>query len=207
MYSPVLFPSSRRAAPAKKRRLSEQTGISSRAYPSGLPTLRDSIRASSSAFASSRSASLSRISARSPGVESSHSGSARLAVSTAASTSSAVPAGTCSITSAVDGLRMSMVALIRSSVFGTKDPTLSRQPLGEGDGNDRHRQDKEDDDVHLGQLLPEADLAEDPDRERVLGPGGERRHDHLVEGEREGEEAAGDERGRDRRKGDEAEGQ
>ena len=65
-----------RAAPAKKRMLSEHTGISSRAYDSGLPTLRDSTSASSSACSSIASASFNSISARSPGVVSSHSGSA-----------------------------------------------------------------------------------------------------------------------------------
>ena len=52
------------------------TGISSLAYESGLPTFRDSSSAISSPCSSSASASLSSISARSPGVVSSHSGRA-----------------------------------------------------------------------------------------------------------------------------------
>src|SRR6059058_5544400 len=79
MYSPADLPSSKRAAPAKKRKLSEQTGSSSFAYASGLPTFSDSTSASSSVCSSIASASLSSISARSPGVVSSHSGSAFLA--------------------------------------------------------------------------------------------------------------------------------
>src|SRR5713101_557161 len=76
MYSPADFPSRLRAAPAKKRRLSVENGISSRDAISGLPTLSDSSCASSSAFASSTSASLCSSSERSFGVASSHSGSA-----------------------------------------------------------------------------------------------------------------------------------
>src|SRR3954449_11986681 len=68
MYSPALFPSRLRAAPAKKRRLSAENGISSRETINGLPTLRDSICASSSALSSSTSASFSSSSARSAGV-------------------------------------------------------------------------------------------------------------------------------------------
>src|SRR5919206_377352 len=110
MYSPAALPSRTRAAPAKKRMLSEHTGISSRAYESGLPTLVDSSFASSSACSSIRSASWSRISARSPGVVSSHSGSAFFAASTARSTSFAVERGTSAIVSPVDGLRTSIVS-------------------------------------------------------------------------------------------------
>ena len=76
MYSPARLALERRAAPAKKRRLSAQNGISSRDAISGLPTFSDSSCASSSAFSSITSASLSRSSERSPGVLSSHSGSA-----------------------------------------------------------------------------------------------------------------------------------
>src|SRR5918911_3894827 len=110
MYSPADLPSSSRAAPAKKRMLSEQTGISSRAAASGLPTFVDSICASSSAFSSIASASLSRSSDRSCGVVSSHSGSAFFAASTARSTSSSVPRGTSAITSPVDGFSTSIVS-------------------------------------------------------------------------------------------------
>src|ERR671939_2111404 len=109
MYSPAALPSSTRAAPAKKRMLSEHTGISSRAYEGGLPTFVDSSFASSSAFSSIRSASFSSSSCRSAGVVSSHSGSAFLAASTARPTSSAVELGTSAIVSPVAGLRTSIV--------------------------------------------------------------------------------------------------
>src|SRR5256885_1257322 len=110
MYSPADLPSSTRAAPAKKRRLSAQTGSSSFAYDSGLPTFCDSSSASSSAWSSIAAASLSSASARSPGVVSSHAGSAFLAAWTARSTSSAVAAGTSAITSPVAGFRTSIVS-------------------------------------------------------------------------------------------------
>src|SRR5438105_3748595 len=209
MYSPADLPSSWRAAPAKKRRLSAENGISSRDTISGLPTFRDSIWASSSAFASITSASLCSSSERSFGVASSHSGSAFFARSTASSTSSADMFGTCAMVSPVAGLRtssvLSVMVAIHYLLFSAKDPTLARQALRERDGDDGHSEDQEDDDVHLRQLLAEPDLAEDPDRERVLRASGKRGDDHLVEREREREQAARDERRRDRREGDVAE--
>ena len=78
--------------------------------------MRDSISASSSAFASRMFASSSSSAARSPGVESSHSGSASFAASTAASTSAAVQAGTCAIVSPVAGLSTSIVPPSAASV-------------------------------------------------------------------------------------------
>ncbi len=110
MYSPVERPSRMRAAPAKKRRLSAISAGSSRAAAIGLPTFFDSSAASSSAFSSMTSASLRSISARSRGVESSHSGSAFLAAWTARSASSAVLAGTSAIASPVAGFRTSIVS-------------------------------------------------------------------------------------------------
>ena len=110
MYSPADLPSRTRAAPAKKRMLSEATGISSFADPSGLPTFCDSSSASSSACWSSASASFSSISARSPGVVSSHSGRAFFAACTARSTSSALERGTSAIVSPVAGFSTSMVS-------------------------------------------------------------------------------------------------
>src|SRR5689334_4330042 len=95
--------------------LSAHTGISSRAYDSGLPTLRDSISASSSACSSIASASFRSISARSPGVVSSHSGSAFFAAWTARSTSSALARGTSAIVSPVAGLRTSIVSPLAES--------------------------------------------------------------------------------------------
>jgi len=61
MYSPADLPSNTRAAPAKKRIWSTIGTISSAiTEPKGLPVFSHSIRASSSAFASMTSASLSR---------------------------------------------------------------------------------------------------------------------------------------------------
>src|SRR5665213_2777988 len=166
MYSPADLPSRLRAAPAKKRRLSSENGISSRETISGLPTLRDSICASSSALSSRICASLYSSSERSFGVASSHSGSACLARSTTASTSSAVMFGTAPIVSAVAGLITSMVAMVL--LFGAEDPALAGEALSKGDGDDGDSEDKEHDDVDLRELLAKADLAEDPDRQRVL---------------------------------------
>src|SRR5450432_4175841 len=181
MYSPVDLPSRWRAAPAKKRRLSAAKPISSRASPIGLPTLRDSICASSSACSSITSASEWSSPARSPGVASSHSGSASFAAWTALSTSSAVQLGTCAIVSPVAGLITSMVAPETESVnappirtwwlssvvairecllFGAQDPALAGQPLGERDGDDGDCQDDEHDHVDLRELLTEPDLTE-----------------------------------------------
>src|SRR5438034_9519077 len=195
MYSPADLPSRLRAAPAKSRRLSAQNGSSSRETISGLPTFCDSICASSSALSAITSASFKSSSERSPGVASSHSGSAALARSTTASTSSADMFGTAANLSPVAGLTTSrsalavVVAMEPDLLFGAQDPALAGQPLRECDGDDGDEQDDENDDVHLRQLLAEADVAEDPERQRILRARGERRHDHLVEREREGEQA------------------
>src|SRR3989454_542270 len=95
MYSPAARPSSVRAAPAKKRRLSTHGGISSeRNRARGLPTFADSMFAISSASARIASASLSSISLRSLGTVSNHSVYAWRAAFTARSTSASVPFGT-----------------------------------------------------------------------------------------------------------------
>src|SRR6059058_5784548 len=187
MYSPADLPSSKRAAPAKKRKLSEQTGSSSFAYESGLPTFCDSSSASSSVCSSIASASLSSASARSPGVVSSHSGSAFLAASTARSTSACVPLGTSAIVSPVAGFRTSIVppssesthspptrflcvetvVLTATSSRSAKDPSIACQALRDRDGQDRRDDHEEDHDVHLGELLAEPEVAEDPDRQGV----------------------------------------
>src|SRR6266542_1144886 len=121
MYSPADLPSSSRAAPAKKRRLSEQTGSSSFAYVSGLPTFCDSSSASSSVCSSMASASFSSASARSAGVVSSHSGRADFAASTALSTSVWEPRGTSAIVSPVEGFSTSIVA---PSTASTHSPPM-----------------------------------------------------------------------------------
>src|SRR4051812_17309826 len=234
MYSPADFPSRLRAAPAKKRRLSAENGISSREAMSGLPTLPDSSCESSSACSSSTSASLWRSSQRSFGVFSSHSGAAACAASTARSTSSAPQRGTSAIVSPVAGAITSIVSpeaasansppirilycvavvlmvpslasdrwyLRRFDRFGyvgctpPNDPSVAHDALRE-----RHRYSGDDDDgeghdVDDRQLLPLADVVEDPEWKRVLCACREGRHDHLVEGEREREQAPRDERSR-----------
>ena len=111
MYSPALRPSRVRAAPAKNRRLSTIGGISSDIVSSaGLPAFSASIFTSSSACSSTASASLSRASWRSFGVESNHVWSkARFAAATARFASSSVPSWTVAITAPVWGLMMSRV--------------------------------------------------------------------------------------------------
>src|SRR5580765_301312 len=227
MYSPADLPSSTRAAPAKKRMLSVATGISSLAYESGLPTFSDSSSAISSACSSSASASLSSISARSPGVVSIHSTRAFFAAWTAWSTSSADARGTSAITSPVDGLRTSIVSpleasthsppmrfwcmetvvlTITSSSFVSKDARFTCQALRNCHRDDGGQQDQEDDDVHFGQLLADADVAEDPDRKSGIGPSRKCRDDHLVERERKGEQCPRNKGCRQRWKGDVPEG-
>src|SRR5689334_3628986 len=204
MYSPADLPSSWRAAPAKNRRLSAENGISSRDAIRGLPTFTDSSCASSSAFSSITSASLWSSSERSFGVFSSHSGSTVLAASTARSTSAALQRGTSAITSPVAGAITSivspealsaqsppmkalyavLVALMPLSLLGSAppdDPGVAHEPLGQRDRDHRQEDHHECDRVHDGQLLPEPDVAEDQERERVLGARREVRHDDLVE--------------------------
>ena len=170
-----------------------------RAIEIGLPTLRDSICASSSAFSSITSASFEQQRAtRSPGVASSHSGSACFAVLDRPRRPRRPScSGTESIVSAVAGL-MTSEWLPWGFSYSVRRIPLSRvRRCASATGMMVSGQDQEDDDVHLRQLLAEADLAEDPDRERVLRARRERRHDHLVERQRECEQPAGDQRGRD----------
>src|SRR5436190_3774321 len=110
MYSLAALPSSSRAAPAKKRRLSTTTGTSSIAAPTGLPALRLSSRPISSPRASIASASLRRAFDRSPGVAAPHAGNAFAAAWTARSTSSAALLGTFAITWSLAGLITSSVS-------------------------------------------------------------------------------------------------
>src|SRR5690348_2565165 len=233
MYSPDDLPSSCRAAPAKKRRLSAENGISSREAMSGLPTFSDSSCASSSAFSSSTPASACRSSERSFGVFSSQSGSTAFASWTARSTSSAEHFGTSAITSPVAGAITSIVSPLTLSAHSppmnalyavfvalmscllrngagrrapADDPGVARQPLRERDGNHRQQDDDERDDVDDRQLLSLPQVVEDEDRKRFLGACGEGCHNDLVEGEREGQQAAGDERDREHGPDDEPEG-
>src|SRR5215472_5846910 len=242
MYSPADLPSRLRAAPAKKRRLSAENGISSREAMSGLPTFTDSSCASSSALSSIRSASLRRNSERSFGVFSSQSGSAASAASTARSTSSAPQRGTSAIVSPVAGAITSIVSpedasassppiriLYRVAVVlivppcshrrnfrrlhtlghlrrtAPADARVSHHALRERDRYGGDDDDEEGHDVDDRQFLPLPDVVEDPDRKSLLRAGRERRHDDLVEGEREREQAACDESRRQYGPEDEAE--
>ena len=104
-YSPTARPSSIRAAPAKNRRWSVITGISSRITDaSGLPTFSDSSRPISSACPSMASARASIMAWRSPGVVSNHvSSNALRAAATARSTSSSDARGVSAMVSPVAG--------------------------------------------------------------------------------------------------------
>src|SRR3954454_6538170 len=235
MYSPADLPSSTRAAPAKKRRLSAETGISSRALESGLPTFFDSSSASSSALSSIASASFNSASPRSPGVVSSHSGSAFLAASTARSTSAWVPLGTSAITSPVAGFKTSIVApstasthspptkflcwetvtLIENLPVSTAislqlaapcEACVLRQPLREPDGDQRHQDHEERHDVHDRLRDRPEEVGEDPDRQGLLGAGGEDRDHNLVPRERKREQRSGEQRRPHLRERHEAEG-
>ncbi len=89
MYSAAARPSSRRAAPAKKRIWSTIGGISSsRVSWRGLPVFSHSIATSSSACDSIESAIRNNASERADGVASRHAGNAAAAARTARSTSS-----------------------------------------------------------------------------------------------------------------------
>src|SRR5689334_4832145 len=181
MYSPADLPSSWRAAPAKKRRLSAENGISSREAISGLPTFSDSSCASSSTCSSRTSASLCRSSERSFGVLSSQSGSAAFAAAIARSTSSDEQFGTSAITSPVAGAITSIVSpdalsahpppmkawydvvvALMSSLPLLRDHRCRRaaaehtgvahQPLCERDRDHRQDDHREGDRIHDGQL-------------------------------------------------------
>ena len=122
MYSPDAWPSGRRAAPAKKRRLSHMNGISSsRKASRGLPASAASRSDSSSACSSIRSASLSSAVARSPGGVTDHSAKARFAAATARFTSSSVESGISAITSPLAGFVTSSVP---PSAASTNSPSM-----------------------------------------------------------------------------------
>ena len=111
MYSPAALPSRQRAAPAKKRRLSTITGISSLATAArGLPAFRASRRASSSPFSSKRSAIASSAFERSAGVVCDQEANALRAAATASWTSSGVELAACASSSPVAGLRIASLS-------------------------------------------------------------------------------------------------
>src|SRR3954447_19558666 len=110
MYSFAACAWSVRHAPAKKRRLSTTTGISSDFTSSiGLPTFRDSSCANSSACSSTASAIFKRAVARSCGVVYPHESNALYAALTAASTSLGPDFGAVAISSSLAGLRIGSV--------------------------------------------------------------------------------------------------
>src|SRR4030088_3286098 len=61
-------------------------------------------------------------------------------------------------------------------------------------GNDRQENDHGHHGIHFGELLPEPDRAEDPQRQSVLRARGEHRDDDLIERQGEGEQRAGNQR-------------
>jgi len=124
--APAKAPAAAPAAPAKKRRLSEIAGGSSFATHQGLPTFKDSSRASSSACSSTRSASASSSSIRSFGVFDRHSDHAFFAESTARSTSSAELRGTSAIASPVAGFSTSIVSPLADSTHSPPMNCLCR---------------------------------------------------------------------------------
>ena len=99
-----------RAAPAKNRKRSAQTAISSIAAPTGLPAFADSSRPSSSLEASSESAIFRRSRLRSWGVVCFHVWNAVSAAFTARSTSSFADAGTFAMTWPLAGFSTSSVS-------------------------------------------------------------------------------------------------
>ena len=135
MYSLAALPSITRAAPAKKRRLSTMTGISSIAAPTGLPALRLSRRPSSSARASIASASLSRARLRSWGVVCCHVSNALAAALTARSTSSGPEAWTWAITWPLAGFSTSRVWPVGAVDPVAADELLVGRRLLEGVGH------------------------------------------------------------------------
>ena len=126
-YSPAALPSTTRAAPAKKRRLSMLNSRSKSATPLGLPTFSDSSFDSSAAWSSIAWAHFQSIMLRSPGVVCDHSSNAVRAASTALSTSATVPLGTCPIVSSVAGLMTGMVSEVEASA---QSPLINMRRLG-----------------------------------------------------------------------------
>ena len=122
MYSLAALPSITRPAPAKKRRLSTTTGISSMAAPTGLPAFFDSSRPSSSARASIASASLSIIRLRSWGVVCCQVSKARAAALAARSTSSAPEAWTWAMTWPLAGFS---TASVSPPALSTQAPSMN----------------------------------------------------------------------------------
>ena len=122
VYSPAALPSTTRAAPAKKRRLSTLNSTSKSATPLGLPTFADSSLDSSGAASSILAAHFQSIALRSPGVVCDHSPNASRAAATARSMSASVPFGTSSIVSSVAGF---MTGVVSPSAASDQSPLMN----------------------------------------------------------------------------------
>src|SRR5438034_8704821 len=65
------------------------------------------------------------------------------------------------------------------------------EPRGDHDRDDRDQDHEEDYDIDFREPLAEPDGAEDPEWQRVLGPGREGGDDNFIKGESEGQQGAG----------------
>src|SRR5262249_32678866 len=200
-----------RAAPAKNRKESTTPGISScSTRMRGLPQLSASNVAKASASFSMASASLSSRPERSAGVVRDQALKAAVAAFTAASTCATEASGTVTMVSSVLGLITSsgasvpatnfaptniFVSSMDSSTYGvvcrllrrSADVlALARQIVGGENRHEGHRDDENRDDVGHRTLPRPDQLGQHPDRQGRLLAGGERGHDNLVEGQREG---------------------
>src|SRR5678816_1849569 len=199
-YSPASAPCIVRAAPAKKRNTSAIAGISSlSAAFSGLPQFCDSRRANSMASASMRSASFMSSAPRSFGTVWAQPAKALAAAFTAAVICSSEASATCAITLPVAGsstpssspLPLTSLPLTSSFVFIVGP----RKVVSEQDRYQRHCD--HDDGHHIGDgaITRPEQLVEKPDGQCALFAGREYGDDDFVEGQRESQHAAGEERG------------
>ena len=224
MYSPADLPSSRRAAPAKKRMLSTATGISSFAYASGLPTFCDSSSASSSPCCVERVRELEqhlgalarrRLEPFRQGLLRRLHGPVDVLGARAGHLGDRLAGGRVEHLHGLAARRVDPLAADEVLVLGNGGAhvyLLRRIPVSRVrrcaivTGSTVITITKKTTTFTWGSCCPSRRFAEDPDRQGVLRACGEGRHDHLVERERECEQRTGDERSRDDGKGDEAEG-
>src|SRR6188508_2792687 len=199
-YSPATAPCIARQAPAKKRNTSAIAGISSfNAAASGLPQFCDSSDANACASASMRSASFRSKVARSFGTVPAQPAKAFDAAPTAAVTCSSEASFTCAMTLPVAGLStfcssplpLTSLPLTSSFVFIVGP----REVVSENDRQQGHRDHDHGHDIGDGPVTRPEELAEEPDRQRTLFAGREDGDDDLIEGQGEGQHAAGEERG------------
>src|SRR6185503_2446841 len=199
-YSPATAPCMARQAPAKNRNTSAMAGISSfNAAASGLPQFCDSSEAKSCASASMRSASFNNSVARSLGTVLAQAAKALDAAPTAAVICSSEASFTCVMTLPVAGLSTSCssplpltsLPLTSSFVFIVGP----REVVSENDRQQGHRDHDHRHHVGDGPVARPEELVEEPDGQRALFAGREDGDDDLVEGQGEGQHAAGEERG------------